>query len=131
MQPPKPLQSGFERHDSRTAVPDDVRGYALQHFERHVRLEENGEVIVAVDVDEARRERQAVPPSFVLAASRQIRFDGHDAVAAHGHVRDSPRRATPVEDTGAANDQIEWAAIGSHANRMVLGPAQLRESGLL
>ena len=56
---PEPCRARLEGHDARPAVADDVRGHALHDLEGHLGLEEHGEVVVGVDVDEAGRHGEA------------------------------------------------------------------------
>lgn len=96
----------FERDDARSAVADHVRRHALQDLERHFGLEDHRVVVVAVDVDEARRDREPARVDLHVATM------GHgaerdDPLAAHADIRPQPGRARAVEHRAAPNHQVE------------------------
>ncbi len=105
MDSPEADQAGFERHDTRAAVADDVARHALQHLERHLRLEQHRVVVVGVHVDEAGGDGQAGRVDL-LRARRGNLADGDDPIPAHADVGASAGRAGAVVHRPAADDEV-------------------------
>jgi hypothetical protein len=87
------------------AVSDDDARHAALHLEAHLGVDHGREVVVCVDVDEARRERE---PAAVdaHAAAREGWRDRGDAVAAHGEVGARGRRAGAVVERRAVDHEV-------------------------
>src|SRR5205085_9081890 len=98
-------EPGLERHDARSAVADDFRRDALQDLERHLGLEQDRVIVVAVDVDEAGRDGHVPRVDFGVAA-RGDRAEGDDALAADADVRAHAGRAAPVVHGAAADHDV-------------------------
>ena len=102
---PEPLAARLEGHDAGAAIAHDVRRDALHDLERHLGIEEHGEVVVAVHVDEAGRHGE--PRRVELgAAALGDDPDRGDALAAHAHVGARAGGSRPVIDRSAPDHQI-------------------------
>ena len=88
------------------AVANHLRGDTLHQLEVHRGRGQHREVVVAMDVDEAGREREAARVDLELAACALDFADRHDPIAAHREAAKERRRAGAVEDARAANDDV-------------------------
>ena len=92
--------------DREAAVAAEHGGDTVQRRRARGRVPEQLGVIVGVDVDEPRRDDQ---PGHVDAPGGRLvgRADGDDAAVADSHVAPAGRRAGPVDDVSAHEQQVE------------------------
>ena len=124
MNPREAPDRGVVGHHARAAVADHVGGHALHHLEGHGGIEEDGEVIVAVHVDEAGAHRHAPRVDLRAPPLRHRPHDG-DLLAGHRHVGPHAGRAGAVEHRAPANHQIE-SRHGVTPSRDARSPASYR-----
>jgi len=105
------LAHRWVRSRTHPAVADHLRGDALHQLEIHRGRGQHREVVMAVNVDEAGRERKAA--CVDLEHRRALDFAyRRDSIAAHGNAALKRRSASAVEDPCAANDDVP--VIGVH-----------------
>ena len=97
------MELGVGRVKGEAAIADDQRRDALRRLLHALWLAQADQVVVAVRVDEARREISPVGIDEHCIICRKRRADCGDAAAADPHVAQEPRRACSVDDPRAAN----------------------------
>ena len=91
-----------KRRGAHAAVADDARGNPAAHLECHVGVEDGGEVVVSVDVDEPGCQRKTGGVEFF--SRRTGRPDLGDALTLDRDVGNHRRAAGPVVDRCVADD---------------------------
>ena len=117
---------GREGCEADTAIAGDHRGHPLARLARHQRVAEHPAVVVGVDVDETRRQRQAARRDLGCARRGADRADGNDAVVAHRNVALARRRAGALDQPCAADDQIDAPIVAVHVAASY-GPVPLNQ----
>ena len=98
---------GIDRRAAVTTVADELGGDTLGDGALGRRVDDDGQVGVAVDVDEARGDDAAtrVHPARRLDHA-EIGVYGRDPIAPDGHIGTDPRGARPVDQRAAVEDDI-------------------------
>ena len=108
-------EAAVAHHDRRDAVPARRRQIAVP---RHLR------VVVGVDVDETRRQHEAVEVDDLRAAGGVDVTDGDDAIALHRHVGRARGRPGAVDDLAAPKYEVHGSPYSSNvlSRRYPLNP---------
>jgi len=105
------LEPRLKRHHSRATIADDVRGHALHDLERHRGIEQDGEVVVRVHVDEAGADGEARRVDL-RGPARGDRSHADDAITADGDVCADAGAAGAVVNGPPANHEVERRRVG-------------------
>ncbi len=90
---------------AKPAIADHVGRHALHDLEVHFGFDEDDEVIMAMNVDESRRDREAARLDFPARAGHHAHSG--DPVVFNRDVSGEGRGAAAVVDRGVANGQVE------------------------
>ena len=97
----------LDRREAHAAIAHHRRGDAMPARRLQVRIPGRLAVIVGVDVDEARRDQQALGVDLLGGAAGHL-ADGGDLAVLHGDVGLVQGSAGAVGQSAAAHDQIEF-----------------------
>ena len=97
----------LDRREAHAAIAHHRRGDAVPARGLQVRIPGRLAVIMGVDVDEARRDQQALGVDLLGGAAGHL-ADGGDLAVLHGDVGLVQRSAGAVGQSAAAHDQIEF-----------------------
>ena len=97
---------GAARRDGEAAVAGGDGGDAVQRRRVAERVPGELRVVVGVDVDDARRDHQAVGVDHLVGRLAREPADGGDAPVADRDVGDLPGQAGAVDDEAAADQQV-------------------------
>src|SRR6185369_1233041 len=101
------------RRDAEAAVADHDRGDAVPRGDREHAVPEDLRVVVRVDVDEARRDDEPARVERARGRAAHLPYLG-DSAATYADVALAARSARPVDQSAAANGQVEPAAHRGH-----------------
>ncbi|MEH2491916.1 hypothetical protein V1280_007855 [Bradyrhizobium sp. AZCC 2230] len=123
------------RIEREAAIADHERGHALQYLFGPVRFAQADQIVMAMGVDEARREIASARVDDVGLLRRQRDTDRCDAAAADAQVGLEPRRAGAVDQPGIADERVLAVGTLGHApllseqaRRLVGTPLRNRKS---
>src|SRR6266566_3719158 len=85
----------------------DLGRHSLPHLRLDMRIDEDGRLGLAEEVDEAGRDDAPLRVDRLRRLHLRKVADGHDRIAAHPDVAAEPRRTGTVDDAAVADLQIE------------------------
>ncbi len=92
--------------DREAAMADDLGGHALAHLALGLGIDRQREVGMGLDVDEARRHREAFGVDHLGGVACELHADGGDAAVADRDVASCAGRSAAVEQQAAADEDV-------------------------